>query len=103
MQPFALTTVKEEEEKKRKKEKRLRCEVGILSHQGQQQRRAFDRPLQFLVHLYFGLRRENLEISSGCYSDFDIALSWDFEFISANGLRNFRSFERLKIYLHEWT
>ncbi|KAL2748600.1 LOW QUALITY PROTEIN: uncharacterized protein V1477_003243 [Vespula maculifrons] len=37
------------------------CEVGILGCERQQQRRAFDRPLQLLVQLCFGLRRGNLE------------------------------------------
>nr|XP_050866084.1 uncharacterized protein LOC127071178 [Vespula vulgaris] len=37
------------------------CEVGILGCERQQQRRAFDRPLQLLVQLCFGLRRGNIE------------------------------------------
>ncbi|KAL2724762.1 hypothetical protein V1477_018623 [Vespula maculifrons] len=37
------------------------CEMGILGCERQQQRRAFDRPLQLLVQLCFGLRRGNLE------------------------------------------
>ncbi|KAL2721374.1 hypothetical protein V1477_020194 [Vespula maculifrons] len=42
-------------------EKNSNCEVGILSCEKEQQRRSFDRLLQLLVQLYFGLRRGNLE------------------------------------------
>ncbi|KAL2747551.1 hypothetical protein V1477_004243 [Vespula maculifrons] len=37
-------------------------EVGILGFERRQQSRVLDRPLQLLVQLCFGLRRENLEI-----------------------------------------
>ncbi|KAL2741380.1 hypothetical protein V1477_010441 [Vespula maculifrons] len=40
----------------------LNCEVGILGFQRQQQSRVFDRLLQLLVQLCFGLQRENLKI-----------------------------------------
>ncbi|KAL2732797.1 LOW QUALITY PROTEIN: uncharacterized protein V1477_015038 [Vespula maculifrons] len=40
---------------------KLICEVGILACEKEQQRRAFDRLLQLLVQLCFGLRRGNLE------------------------------------------
>ncbi|KAL2750532.1 hypothetical protein V1477_001322 [Vespula maculifrons] len=40
---------------------KLNCEVGILGCERGQQRRAFDRLLQLLVQLCFGLRRGNLE------------------------------------------
>ncbi|KAL2747550.1 hypothetical protein V1477_004242 [Vespula maculifrons] len=38
------------------------CKVGILGFERRQQSRVLDRPLQLLVQLCFGLRRENLEI-----------------------------------------
>nr|XP_050859080.1 uncharacterized protein LOC127067790 [Vespula vulgaris] len=47
---------------------KLICEVGILACEGGKQRRSFDRLLQLLVQLCFGLRRGNLEIFEGCYS-----------------------------------
>ncbi|KAL2744819.1 hypothetical protein V1477_007361 [Vespula maculifrons] len=40
---------------------KLKCEVGILGCEKEQQRRSFDPLLQLLVQLYFGLRRGNLE------------------------------------------
>ncbi|KAL2741271.1 hypothetical protein V1477_010332 [Vespula maculifrons] len=40
----------------------INCEVGILGFQRRQQSRVFDRLLQLLVQLCFGLRRENLKI-----------------------------------------
>ncbi|KAF7382630.1 hypothetical protein HZH68_015549 [Vespula germanica] len=40
---------------------KLNCEVGILGCERGQQKRAFDRLLQLLVQLCFGLRRGNLE------------------------------------------
>ncbi|KAL2733000.1 hypothetical protein V1477_015241 [Vespula maculifrons] len=40
---------------------RLICEVGMLAYERGKQRRSFDRLLQLLVQLCFGLRRENLE------------------------------------------
>ncbi|KAL2731203.1 hypothetical protein V1477_015568 [Vespula maculifrons] len=41
---------------------RLKCYIGIVGFEGRQQSRVLDRPLQLLVQLSFGLRRENLEI-----------------------------------------
>ncbi|KAL2731143.1 hypothetical protein V1477_015578 [Vespula maculifrons] len=41
---------------------RLKCRVGILDFERRRQSRVLDRPLQLLVQLSFGLRRENLEI-----------------------------------------
>ncbi|KAL2744089.1 hypothetical protein V1477_007690 [Vespula maculifrons] len=41
---------------------RLKCRVGILDFERRRQSRVLDRPLQLLVQLCFGLRRENLEI-----------------------------------------
>ncbi|KAL2731168.1 hypothetical protein V1477_015603 [Vespula maculifrons] len=41
---------------------RLKCRVGILGFEKQRQSQVLDRPLQLLVQLSFGLRRENLEI-----------------------------------------
>ncbi|KAL2731153.1 uncharacterized protein V1477_015588 [Vespula maculifrons] len=38
------------------------CKVGIVGLERQQQSTVLDRTLQLLVHLCFGLRRENLEI-----------------------------------------
>ncbi|KAL2730411.1 hypothetical protein V1477_016222 [Vespula maculifrons] len=40
----------------------LKCRVGILAFKRRQQNGVLDRPLQLLVQLCFGLRRENLEI-----------------------------------------
>ncbi|KAL2751476.1 uncharacterized protein V1477_000634 [Vespula maculifrons] len=47
---------------------RLKCEVRILSFERRQQSCAFDRLLQSLVQLCFGLRRGNIEIFAGCLS-----------------------------------
>ncbi|KAL2721708.1 uncharacterized protein V1477_020528, partial [Vespula maculifrons] len=47
---------------------KLNCEVGILGFKRRQQSRVFDRILQILVQLCFGLRRVNLEIFAGCHS-----------------------------------
>ncbi|KAL2745253.1 uncharacterized protein V1477_006670 [Vespula maculifrons] len=41
---------------------RLKCRVGILGFERRQQSRVLDRPLQLLLQLCFGFRRENLEI-----------------------------------------
>ncbi|KAL2731166.1 hypothetical protein V1477_015601 [Vespula maculifrons] len=41
---------------------RLKCRVGILGFEKRRQSQVLDRPLQLLVQLSFGLRRENLEI-----------------------------------------
>ncbi|KAL2745262.1 hypothetical protein V1477_006679 [Vespula maculifrons] len=41
---------------------KLKCRLGILGFEGRQQSRVLDRPLQLLVQLSFGRRRENLEI-----------------------------------------
>ncbi|KAL2734996.1 hypothetical protein V1477_013522 [Vespula maculifrons] len=41
---------------------RLKCRVGILGFERRRQSRVLDRPLQLLVQLCCGLRRENLEI-----------------------------------------
>ncbi|KAL2740038.1 hypothetical protein V1477_010508 [Vespula maculifrons] len=40
----------------------LKCRVGIVGFGRRQEIRVLDRPLQLLVQLGFGLRRENLEI-----------------------------------------
>ncbi|KAL2731110.1 hypothetical protein V1477_013528 [Vespula maculifrons] len=41
---------------------KLKCRVGILGFEKRRQSQVLDRPLQLLVQLSFGLRRENLEI-----------------------------------------
>ncbi|KAL2731141.1 hypothetical protein V1477_015576 [Vespula maculifrons] len=41
---------------------KLKCYIGIVGFERRQQSRVLDRPLQLLVQLSFGLRRENLEI-----------------------------------------
>ncbi|KAL2734993.1 hypothetical protein V1477_013519 [Vespula maculifrons] len=41
---------------------RFKCRLGILGFERRQQCTVLDRTLQLLVHLCFGLRRENLEI-----------------------------------------
>ncbi|KAL2734941.1 hypothetical protein V1477_013467 [Vespula maculifrons] len=41
---------------------KLKCRLGILGFERRQQSTVLDRPLQLLVQLSFGLRRENLEI-----------------------------------------
>ncbi|KAL2734951.1 hypothetical protein V1477_013477 [Vespula maculifrons] len=41
---------------------RLKCRVGILGFERRRRSRVMDRPLQLLVKLCCGLRRENLEI-----------------------------------------
>ncbi|KAL2745250.1 hypothetical protein V1477_006667 [Vespula maculifrons] len=41
---------------------RLKCRVGILAFERRRQSRVLDRPLNLLVQLCCGLRRENLEI-----------------------------------------
>ncbi|KAL2734991.1 hypothetical protein V1477_013517 [Vespula maculifrons] len=41
---------------------KLKCYIGIVGFERRQQSRGLDRPLQLLVQLSFGLRRENLEI-----------------------------------------
>ncbi|KAL2748105.1 hypothetical protein V1477_003654 [Vespula maculifrons] len=46
----------------------LKCEVGILNFERRQQSCAFDRLLQSLVQLCFGLRRGNIENFAGCLS-----------------------------------
>ncbi|KAF7381677.1 hypothetical protein HZH66_014071 [Vespula vulgaris] len=56
------------------------CEVGILGYEREQQRQAFDRLLQLLVQLCYGLRRENLEnFAEAIPANFNFALSEDFE------------------------
>ncbi|KAF7388772.1 hypothetical protein HZH66_009909 [Vespula vulgaris] len=47
---------------------KLKCEVGILSFERRQQSCAFDRLLQSLVQLCFGLRQGNIENFAGCLS-----------------------------------
>ncbi|KAL2745246.1 hypothetical protein V1477_006663 [Vespula maculifrons] len=41
---------------------KLKCYIGIVGFERRQQSRVLDRPLQLLVQLSFGLRRQNLEI-----------------------------------------
>ncbi|KAL2731112.1 hypothetical protein V1477_015617 [Vespula maculifrons] len=41
---------------------KLKCRLGILGFERRQQSTVLERPLQLLVQLSFGLRRENLEI-----------------------------------------
>ncbi|KAL2734998.1 hypothetical protein V1477_013524 [Vespula maculifrons] len=41
---------------------KLKCRVGILGFERRRQSRVLDRPLQLLLQLCFGFRRENLEI-----------------------------------------
>ncbi|KAL2731207.1 hypothetical protein V1477_015535, partial [Vespula maculifrons] len=45
----------------------LKCRVGILGVERRRQSRVLDRPLQLLVQLIFGLRRENLDNFRGCH------------------------------------
>ncbi|KAF7390327.1 hypothetical protein HZH68_012184 [Vespula germanica] len=96
----------------------LRCEVGIPGFERRQQTRAFDRLLQLLVQLCFGLRRGNIEIFAGLrnfhtFGDFDILSPrvdleiftplGDFENLSPRlDLEIFTPLED-KIYFHEWT
>ncbi|KAL2738222.1 hypothetical protein V1477_011581, partial [Vespula maculifrons] len=59
---------------------KLKCEVGILGFEGRQQSRSFDRLLQLLVQLCFGLRRVDLEIfADAIRANIDFAFSKELE------------------------